>query len=112
MGGADLAPRLPQAPFRPRVVVYDETGELAPAFGRWAEQAELVETRSLPQAAEDLQQYPAHVLLVNAVSPERLWSLAEEARLVAPDLPIVTCCVPPRLDRARAAGALTISSGQ
>jgi CheY-like chemotaxis protein len=98
-------PKLPQAPFRPRVVVYDETGELAPALGRWAEQAELVETRSLPQAAEDLQQYPAHALLVNAVSPERLWSLAEEARLVAPDLPIVTCCVPPRLDRARAAGA-------
>jgi CheY-like chemotaxis protein len=98
-------PTLQPAPFRPRVVVYDETGELAPALGRWAEQAEVVETRSLSQAAEDLQQYPAHVLLVNAVSPERLWSLADEARRVVPDLPIVTCCVPPRLDRARTAGA-------
>ena len=98
-------PTLQPAPFRPRVVVCDETGELVPALGRWAEQAELVETRSLPQAAEDLRQYPAHVLLVNAVSPDRLWSLADEAHRVAPDLPIVTCCVPPRLDRARAAGA-------
>ena len=98
-------PKLQPAPFKPRVVVYDETGELASALARWAEQAELVETHSLQQAAEDLQHCPAHVLLVNAASPERLWSVADEARRSATDLPVVTCCVPPRLDRARVAGA-------
>ncbi|MDQ1300126.1 MAG: hypothetical protein QG637_43, partial [Chloroflexota bacterium] len=98
--------KTPSAPFRPRVVVCDETGELAPALGRSAEQVELVTASSLSQATEDLRQCPAHVLLVNASAPERLWLLAAEARAAVTDTPIVACCVAPRVDRARAAGAL------
>jgi CheY-like chemotaxis protein len=97
---------LQPAPFKPRVVVCDETGELLPVLARWGEQAEYAAARSLQQAAEDFQHYPAHVLLINAVSPDRMWRLAAEARRTAPQLPVVACCVPPRLDRARAAGAL------
>jgi signal transduction histidine kinase/CheY-like chemotaxis protein len=99
-------PKTPASPFRPRVVICDETGELAPALGRCSEQVELVTATSLQLATEDLRQCPAHVLLVNASSPERLWPLAVEARSAASDTPIVACCVLSRIDRARAAGAL------
>ena len=99
-------PKTPAAPFRPRVVICDETGELAPALGRCSEQVELVTTTSLGAATEDLRQCPAHVLLVNSLSPDRLWPLAAEARAAVQDTPIVVCCVPPSVDRARAAGAL------
>jgi signal transduction histidine kinase/CheY-like chemotaxis protein len=98
--------KAPASPYRPRLVIYDETGELAPALGRCSEQVELVTATSLSQATEHLRQCPAHVLLVNAVSPDRLWLLAAEARSAVTDTPIVACCVAPRVDRARAAGAL------
>jgi CheY-like chemotaxis protein len=97
--------KAPTPPFRPRVILYDETGELAPALGRGPEQIEWVTANDLGQATEDLRQCPAHVLLVNALSPDRLWDVAAEARRVVRDTPIVACCVPPRIDRARAAGA-------
>jgi len=97
--------KAPAPSFRPRVVLYDETGELAPALSRGPEQIEWVAASSLPQATEDLRQCPAHVLLLNALAPDRLWPLAAEARRAAGDTPIVACCVPPRIDRARMAGA-------
>ena len=46
-------PKRSASPFRPRVVICDETGELAPALGRCSEQVELVTATSLGAATED-----------------------------------------------------------
>jgi len=98
-------PMLPRAPLKPRVVVCDETGELASALTRYSEQAEIIGTSSLSQAIADIRHCPAHALLLNVGLPDRLWHLAAEARSAVADTLVVACSVSPRLDRARAAGA-------
>ena len=98
-------PDSPNAPFRPRVVVCDETGGLYPAFKRCSDEVEFVDGRDLATTMQELRQSPAHAVVLNTTLPNGLWSLVERVRQMVPDTPLIGCCVPPRLERTLEAGA-------
>jgi signal transduction histidine kinase/CheY-like chemotaxis protein len=91
---------------RPRVVICDETGALYPEFARYSDGVELVDARDWTQATQDLQECPAHAIILNAPTTEALWPLVETAKEEAPETPILGCSVPRRIERAIDAGAL------
>jgi signal transduction histidine kinase/CheY-like chemotaxis protein len=90
----------------PRVVVCDQVGDLYPALTGFTDEIEFVETTDLKEVTHELQECPAHAVLLNAASPRELWALAERARSVIPDTPIISCSVPPQVTRALKAGAV------
>lgn len=97
---------LSDAHHKPCVVVCDETGDLYPAFTRYFDEVEFVDTRGLAEAARVLQQCPAHAVVLNTASPDDLWSLVERARIEMPDTPVIGCSVPLQVGRALEAGAV------
>jgi len=97
---------VPTARLEQRVILCDETGELWPLFSRYDDSAEFVDTRNLAQTTGELQRCPAQAVVLNAGSPDELWSLVEQARLRMPDVPIIGCSLPPRAGRALTSGAI------
>ncbi len=98
--------RLPNSHYRPRIVVCDENGELYPAFTRYSDEVEFVDTRNLSQATQELRRCPAHALLLNTALPNDLLPLVERIRVEMPDTPIVGCSVPSQVEYALKAGAV------
>jgi signal transduction histidine kinase/CheY-like chemotaxis protein len=96
---------LAKGALRPRIVVCDEPGSLAPALTSYSDDVELVNRRDLAAALRASRECPSHMLVINAAAPEPLWSLVEEAQAELSDTPIVGCAVPPRPERALEAGA-------
>ena len=90
---------------KPRVLICDRTGILQSAFARYSDPVEFVETRSLEQAAEELEKCPAHVLLVNATGSDVPAQLADAAAQVASGTPVVACSVSNPVESALEAGA-------
>ena len=97
---------LPDAHYRPRVVICDETGDLYPAFTRYSDEVEFVDARDLAQTAQELRRCPAHAVVLNTVSPHDLWPEVERARMEMPSTPVIGCSVPPQVGRALEAGAV------
>jgi signal transduction histidine kinase/CheY-like chemotaxis protein len=86
---------LPDLSTGPRVVVYDEVGGLCSTLAREApEGVEVVDGRTPGFLSDDAHPFPGHVLLLNVADPARLWAGVEAARALAPDTPVVGCCVP------------------
>jgi len=90
----------------PRVIVCDQTSDLYSALVRYSSEPEYINASTLPQALSNLRGFPAQTLLINAATPENLWSLMDTARQESPDTPILGCCCPPSTKRAIEAGAL------
>lgn len=95
---------LPPLPHRPRLVLWDEVGELYPLLGHHLDAIEFVDTRSLAQAVAALAECPAHALLVNAGAAHE--QLLAQARQAVPDTPIFACAYQSPRRRARTAGAV------
>jgi len=98
-------PKVPRLPPKERVVICDETGVLYSSFSHNSDKVELIDTRNLAQATQELWRCPAHAVLLNATSPNALWSLVERARLKISDTPLIGCCVPPQTKEALEVGA-------
>jgi len=90
---------------KPRAVVFDETGGLYPEFERLADEIEPVAIGDLTQLAQNMQECPAHMVIVNGNSSERIHALVEVARQEAPEVPVIGCSVPQPLKRALDLGA-------
>ncbi len=99
-------PNLPELPYRQRVVICDETGDLHPLCTPYSDEIEFVDTRSLSETVRAIQECPAHLVILNATSRNNLGPMVEQARKNITDTPIIGCSLPPRLDRAREAGAI------
>lgn len=91
---------------KPRVVICDATGSLYPALARYLEEAELIDTRDLVQAAHELHRCPACALLLNTEGLGDPWPLVEKASRESPGTTVIGCAVSPPVPRALAAGAL------
>jgi signal transduction histidine kinase/CheY-like chemotaxis protein len=91
---------------KPRVVVCDETGTLYPEFMHYSDKVEFIDTRNLAQATRELQQCPAHAVVLNTPVSDNPRSLIERVKQEAPGTPIVGCSVPRPVERALNAGAL------
>src|SRR5262249_42887594 len=99
-------PPIPQLPFRQRIILYDETGELSTLFAQSYQDIEFVYTRSMTETITALENCPAHAVIVNAALPTSLLPMLENARMAIPDTPILGYSVPQRIDHAIASGAL------
>lgn len=106
-GWVERKPRTRGAPVRldQRVIICDETGELHALFTRRYDEIEYVDTRDLQQTVHELRQCPAQAVLLNAASPDALWPLVHRAMEEIRETPIIGSCVPPKAERALAAGA-------
>ncbi|MEZ4833192.1 MAG: hybrid sensor histidine kinase/response regulator [Caldilineaceae bacterium] len=97
---------LPEDAAKPRVLIIDETDDLQQAFARFHDQIVYDRVATLAEAATDLARLPAQMLIVNAASMRLLYEQAAEARRIEPLLPVVGCCLTPKLSQALAAGAV------
>ncbi|MCC7354083.1 MAG: response regulator, partial [Anaerolineae bacterium] len=97
---------LPVGRAKPRVVICDETGELFPLLERYANEIEFADTRSLAQAKIEARGYATQALLLNVTDANDLLPLVRQATAEVSDTPVIGCSMPPRAERALAAGAL------
>jgi len=88
-----------------RVILCDETGEIQPLFARYSDSIDYVDTRSVLEAASESRECPACAIVVNAPSPNELWSLVDRGRREIPHTPIIGCCLRPEAEPAWQAGA-------
>jgi len=91
---------------RPRLVVCDAIGSLTSRLADYADEIEAIEAPDLDQAVRELQECPAHAVVLNAAAPEELWPLVDRARRDIADTPIVGCAVPRPVQYAVEAGAV------
>ncbi|MFC1975356.1 ATP-binding protein [Chloroflexota bacterium] len=98
-------PNPPKLPYKQRVVLCDETGDLYALFTAYFDDVEFVDTNNLAQVGQELQNSPAHAVILNTVSPHNLAPMVEQARSEISDTPLIGCSLPPRVDHAFAAGA-------
>jgi signal transduction histidine kinase/CheY-like chemotaxis protein len=90
---------------KPRVIVCDGSGSLHTEFLRCSDEVEFVDARDLPKAMQELQQCPAHAVMVNASAVDELLPLVESARRENPGTPIIGCSVPQPEDPVLKLGA-------
>ena len=88
---------------KPRVVIWDEPGTLYPQLKRYSDDVELLNAHDLLQV---VQVGPAHAVIVNAPSLDRLTPLLDMARQNLAATPIIGCSVSDRMGRTLESGAL------
>ncbi|MCJ7739434.1 MAG: ATP-binding protein, partial [Anaerolineae bacterium] len=91
---------------KPRVILYDEGGELAMWLEHYSDDIEFVRTQSLDQIGAALASCPAHAVLCNVPDPNALPSMLALAQPNTNGTPIVGCCIPRAAERATVAGAM------
>ena len=95
----------PKARIEERVILCDASGTLYPIFSRYADHVEFVDARNLTEASRELQRSAAQAVLINAPSPNELWSLVARASEKMQDMPIIGFSIPPKTAHALEAGA-------
>jgi CheY-like chemotaxis protein len=98
-------PEVPLSPYKERIILCDEMGDLHALLAAYSDSIEFVDTRNLVEASRELQDCPAHAVILNTVSSNNLESVIRQARIEIPDTPIIGCSLPPRIDHASVAGA-------
>lgn len=98
--------QLPDQPAQARGLICDATGDLQAALTRFNDQMSYERVASLAEAATTLAHFPAEFLLINAPMPRLLVEQMSQAQQLWRDLPVIGCCLPPRLSNVLAAGAL------
>lgn len=97
---------LPHTTFTPRVILYDEAGDLCTALSRYADEVQFSEYGNCEEAVQATENSGVQSILVNAETPGRLLALVEQIRLQRPDVPIIGCSVPRAIRAAFEAGAM------
>lgn len=87
------SPKLPDSHLRPRLVVYDESGDLCAALSHYAGAVELVNTQQPAAALAALHQAPAHALLLNLHSLDDLRPWLGAMPKASKGTPIIGCAV-------------------
>jgi signal transduction histidine kinase/DNA-binding response OmpR family regulator len=98
-------PDIMLADVTPRIVMVDQTGELARLVQRYAADTEYVLTHDVLEAAQELRRGESQGALMNCASPNQLWPLVSALGALVPDLPILGCAFAPSREYALAAGA-------
>ena len=98
--------RLPDLNPKPRVIVYDVTGELSHTLSRYADEIDLVDVGSRAQAVEAQQKLPAHAVIMNAPASSDLTTLIESLSNDIPNTAIVGCAFPSARKQAWEAHAM------
>ena len=91
---------------RARVLVYDETGGVHAQLKRFSDEIELIDLDGLDGLMDELNHCPAHAVVVNTMEYAELRPLVDRLTRIAPDTPVIGCCVPQEMQQAIEAGAL------
>ncbi len=94
---------LPQNNAKARVVICDANPDLHDAFSRFNDQVEYLHIYALDDLGDEWGS--VQTLAINAASPRLLLESVEAARRLSADLPVLGCCLPPKMAQAIAAGA-------
>ncbi|MCX7838271.1 MAG: response regulator, partial [Anaerolineae bacterium] len=98
--------RLPSKPPRPRILVCDESGDLATILARYSDEIEFAECSEPTRIRQALAECPAQAILLNTALPHDLYTRLEHTSQLVPDTPILGCALPPKSAHAWQAGAL------
>jgi signal transduction histidine kinase/CheY-like chemotaxis protein len=85
-------PSFPQSHYRPRLVVWHESVNLAERCAWTTNDVEWVHTARREVVEAEIARGTCRALLVNVTSPQNVWAAAESARVQFPDIPILGCC--------------------
>jgi CheY-like chemotaxis protein len=96
----------PDSHYKPRLVIFDKTGDLYNMFTHFSDEVEFVDARNQEQVIEALQQSPAHAVILNLPSYENVFQSLEMTKQEAPGTPIIVCSVPPKIDYTDTYGIL------
>ena len=97
-------PSLPVPADRPRLIVFEDGSTLSRLLTRYLDNAELVPVTSLKQAIHEIEQIPAHALLLNAASVSESLGRIEQEIALPFGLPVIVCSVPGISDAAESLG--------
>jgi len=97
---------VPLADFTPRLVLYDETGDLARVVARYARDVEFVAVESASETVAELRRGESLGAIVNTASPNTLWPTVDRIGRRVPHVPVLGCAFPPSKEDATAAGAV------
>lgn len=98
--------QFPNSHYKPRMVIFDETGTLYNLLTHVSDEVEFVSARDLGQVSDALQQSPAHAIIINLLSHEMVSQSIEMVKQKAPGTPIIACSVPPEIDQIKTYGVL------
>jgi signal transduction histidine kinase/CheY-like chemotaxis protein len=89
------AGRLPSTEqlLKPRILVCDETDELASELVRYTDEIEFIDVQEAAQVAPMLAQCPAHAVVLNTTSPDDLLSQVGAIGRDKPGTPVFGCAV-------------------
>src|SRR5690606_9960320 len=82
-------PPIPRLPYRQRLLVWDQAGELVDEFIHQTDEVEFVSAASLEEISAALEECPAHAIMVNAPTPDQLWPLLDYIRQAADETPVI-----------------------
>jgi len=99
-------PRFPDTHYNPRFVICDRWGSLYRSLVPYSDTVELVNVQEAMEVSRALQESPAHAVVFNAADIRDASTTTEMISQEAPGTPVIGCCVPPRVERAMALGAL------
>jgi CheY-like chemotaxis protein len=89
---------------RPRVMVHDAVGTLAPQLSRYEQEAEFWIVSEASKLATELQRSQAGAVLLNTMEVSDLWPAIDSLSRGAPNTPILACAIAPATSRATGVG--------
>ncbi len=99
-------PTVPRLPYRRRMIIWDQDGEMRSTLAEQTDQIEFVATHTLEETLAAVHEYPAHGIIINASSLELVLPLVDHVRSVVDDTPIIGYCLPNPRDEIASAGAM------
>lgn len=97
--------KMPQSPYKQRILVCDGAGDLHDLLVHACEEVEFIKTADLDQAIREARTGTAHAIVVNTLSTRETPKTIEQAGLSLPDTPIIAGAFPSRVPEILAAGA-------
>ncbi|MCB0210002.1 MAG: response regulator [Anaerolineae bacterium] len=97
--------KMPQLPYKQRILICDDAGDLYDSLADSFDDVEFIETKTLDKAIAEAQAVPAHALIVNTDARQPTEPLLDQVRLKLPDTPILAGRFPSRVSHIFEAGA-------
>jgi signal transduction histidine kinase/CheY-like chemotaxis protein len=98
--------KIPQLPYKQRVLICDEMGDLYDQLTHCSDEIEFIKVDNLDRAVHEAQAVPAHVVVINTASNPHPEPLLEQAKRDLPDTPIIMGAFPSYTKHVFEAGAI------
>jgi signal transduction histidine kinase/CheY-like chemotaxis protein len=97
--------KLPQSPYKQRVLICDDTDDLCHSLSHCNDAVEFIRADNLERVIHEVQAVPAHAVVINTASTQNSELLCDRARRDLPDTPIIMGGFPSRTKHVFETGA-------